>query len=474
MLFSKEYGIKHTNQYDFFNPILIRDTRLFIDPFLIFKSNDILFKNSHDKLINFFNKAFELAARSGGNKDTNSYRKLLNILLFPEVSELCLGYTNEGIRGLGSGDIYRDNIIEGIYISIKKGLKNYKHFEEVAIFCEGIGCDRISDITANILKKEFIKYTQSICKKMRIKMQDFKIKHLEFDFEFLRWLDGNECLPSNPYSEKSIILVPKNFLNELPVISPKEFRDYIWTNKNAELRDDLNYEIKRSLNKSQIIKIAREYPSWVEEFAEKVEELSPNFYDLKNDQSGLYKWHKALRFAKNRPLELFANNDQEFVNVIEEIIQSFKLFVEDNSGYKLLWDDERERGKKEEAAQSLFFGVVKPYCMYNNIDISKETNMGKGPVDFKFSKGYKNRVLLEVKLARNSKFWNGLNRQLPQYLKSEEIYLGYFIVIVYTDEEFSEIQEIEEKVRELNQKIKFRIKPVIIDATKNKVSASNL
>ncbi|GAJ01895.1 unnamed protein product, partial [marine sediment metagenome] len=263
---------------------------MFIDPFLIFKSNDILFKNSHDKLINFFIKAFELAARSGGKKDTNNYGKLLNMLLFPEVSELCLGYTNKGIRGSGSGEICRDKIIEGIYIYIEKSLKNYKHFEEVAIFCEGIGCDKISDITANILKKEFIKYTQSICKKVRIKMQDSEIKHLEFDSESLRWLDGNECLPSNPHSEKPIILVPKNFLNELPVISPKGFRDYIWTNKNEELRDDLNYEIKKSLNKSEIIKIAMDYPSWVEEFAEKVEELSPNPYDLKNDQSGLYKW----------------------------------------------------------------------------------------------------------------------------------------------------------------------------------------
>ena len=305
-------------------------------------------------------------------------------------------------------------------------------------------------------------------------MKYFKIRHLEFDFEFLRWLDGNEYLPLNPYSGKSIILVPKNFLNELPAISPEEFRDYIWINKNAELRDDLNYEIKKSLNKSQIIKIAREYPSWVEEFTEKVEELSPNSYDLKNDKSGLYKWCEASKFAESRPLELFANNYREFVNVIEKIIQSFKLFVEDNSGYKLLWDDERERGKKEEAAQLLFFGLVKPYCMCKNIDISKETNVGKGPVDFKFSKGYKNRVLLEVKLARNSKFWNGLKSQLPQYLKSEEIYLGYFIVIVYTDEEFSEIQEIEQKVKELNQKINFQIKPVIIDTTKNKASASNL
>ena len=40
-----------------------------------------------------------------------------------------------------------------------------------------------------------------------------------------------------------------------------------------------------------------------------------------------------------------------------------------------------------------------------------------GPVDFKFSTGYSKRVLLEVKLAHNTKLWNGLQRQLPRYTK---------------------------------------------------------
>jgi hypothetical protein len=42
-------------------------------------------------------------------------------------------------------------------------------------------------------------------------------------------------------------------------------------------------------------------------------------------------------------------------------------------------------------------------------------------VDFKFSEGYKKRVLVEVKYADNSHFRNNIDNQLPTYLKSEKI-----------------------------------------------------
>ncbi len=38
---------------------------------------------------------------------------------------------------------------------------------------------------------------------------------------------------------------------------------------------------------------------------------------------------------------------------------------------------------------------------------------------------------LLVKLAKNGRFWHGLNAQLPKYLEAQEVQYGYFIVIVY-------------------------------------------
>ena len=37
--------------------------------------------------------------------------------------------------------------------------------------------------------------------------------------------------------------------------------------------------------------------------------------------------------------------------------------------------------------QAIFFGVADSYCDANNIDLTKEGNNGRGPVDFKLSRG---------------------------------------------------------------------------------------
>jgi DNA-binding sugar fermentation-stimulating protein len=62
----------------------------------------------------------------------------------------------------------------------------------------------------------------------------------------------------------------------------------------------------------------------------------------------------------------------------------------------LLWN-ENETPKSEEAAQLLFHGIVKHYCTANNVEVSPEVNIGRGPVDFKISSGHKFRTLVEVK-----------------------------------------------------------------------------
>jgi hypothetical protein len=63
--------------------------------------------------------------------------------------------------------------------------------------------------------------------------------------------------------------------------------------------------------------------------------------------------------------------------------------------------------------------------------VDREVELGRGPVDFKFSNGYSKRALLEIKKLHNGKFWNGLEAQLPSYLHSDECKDGWFISIQY-------------------------------------------
>lgn len=57
MKFSTIFNITRDLDDKWFDPILKRDTKLFIDPFLLFKAEDELFGKSYDNTISFFNKA---------------------------------------------------------------------------------------------------------------------------------------------------------------------------------------------------------------------------------------------------------------------------------------------------------------------------------------------------------------------------------------------------------------------------------
>ena len=468
MRFSNEYV--QIQESDCFDPILVADTELFVDPFAVFEETEGVFSKSFEKILQFFNHAFILAANANRNTRSVSYKKLESMLLFPEINELGLGYSDTN-SGAGASRFFRDQMICAIYRSIDQGLMEYKHFEEIGIFEEGIGCDRISDITCNILKEEFITYTQEICNKYGIPMQSIKMPHIRFDFNNLRWIDGTVLLPWNKYKKRAVLLVPQRFLNDLPSINYEGFRDYIWVNMNEILRNDLNYTLKQQLDKSEIIEIARQNPEWVKLYEEKVERQGYESYDIKNDPSGKYVWasNEVQDYIKNNPLT-FSNNE-EFSKCILDICLSFKSYVENEKGYELLWN-EKEKPKTESAVQRLLFGVMKGYCLFLNIDISKESNAGSGPVDFKCSQGYSKRVLIETKLMRNTRYWNGLEKQLPQYMLAEGIEKGIFLLVAYTTEEFNKASEFKRKINDLN--LSYDIEIILVDASLGKLSASKL
>ena len=61
MKFSEQFSITKGTDDDWFDPILNIDTKLFIDPFLIYSSETGVFIGSHDEVINFFNNVFRPA-----------------------------------------------------------------------------------------------------------------------------------------------------------------------------------------------------------------------------------------------------------------------------------------------------------------------------------------------------------------------------------------------------------------------------
>jgi hypothetical protein len=428
-LFSDVFKVKRKRADDWFDPVLILDTKLFVDPFLVFQEADPDWKKAHRELVLYFDACFTLIAQSGGNPKSLQYTKALSLLRFPEPKEFCLGYVMEGTSGAGGGKGYAAAIAQAIVDAIGRGARHPAHFEELGIFNEGIGPDRISDIACNVLRPRFIRYTQQVARRHRIKMARFEIGGAEFDKVRQRWRKKNVLLPKNPFTGGPILLVPQRFLRDLPILNANDW----WDSSEAEqLRNDLNIEVMGKVSKDEIIELARKHPEAVAAWVQSREAAPPSPYDLKADRKGVYGWAPAAsEYVSAHPLKLKGPKEiSEFMDAISAVINQYTLFIEERGGWRLLWNDDKSE-KPEEAAQLVFLGLARGYCEANGIVLDREVNLGRGPVDFKFSNGYEARALLEMKKLHNGKFWNGLLRQLPSYLKSEGCEVGWFVAIRY-------------------------------------------
>jgi hypothetical protein len=457
-----------------FDPILTVDTKLFIDPFLLYQNEEGVFTGSHAEVIEFFNDVFSLIARTGGIKTHLYWKRAEALLVFPEVQELCLGYASGSTKGAGSGIGFSGVIAAALWEAVEAGITHFSHFEEVGILREGIGADRISDITANLLRHRFAAFTLDICKRYGIETHQFPYSRGRYNHEYLRWLPATFDLPRNPYDGYPILLAPWRYLRDLPAISASNFWDYCYSNENETLRNDYGADITRNVDKKTIIDFARRHSDLRQRFIERTEREGVTAYNYGVDRRGLIKWYDAAaQYCRTAPLAFSFSTNEEFMLSVEAMTLEFKNFVENNRGWSLLWNENRTP-KAEEAAQLLFLGIVKHYCRANNIDISKEVNIGRGPVDFKTSNGYSFRALLELKLAKNSKFWNGLTRQLPKYQEAEGISIGYFIIVVYSEKDVKKVLDLQLLIREINDKTGYTIKSIIIDAEYAPPSASRL
>ncbi|MBV5349816.1 hypothetical protein JZU71_01250, partial [bacterium] len=74
-----------------------------------------------------------------------------NMLTFPEVKGLCIGYAAEGSRGSGMGAELRYELLTNIRKIVLAGVDDPVLFELVGVFQDKVGPDRISDMIAKII-----------------------------------------------------------------------------------------------------------------------------------------------------------------------------------------------------------------------------------------------------------------------------------------------------------------------------------
>lgn len=472
MYFSEVHGVDPKGA-DWFDPLMDVDTQLFIDPFLLYKEGDGDWAGADDAIAEYFQRGFELLAGHHSNPSSLQYRKTIELMLFPEPSEFGLGFTSSGTRGSGTARGFARRIVVAMSEAIERGLRDLHHFEELGVLVDKIGKDRISDITGNILKPQFIEYTQRICNELSIPTEELEVEHSEFDEQRMRWLPGKHRLPCNPVTGRAVLLTPKRFLRELPTLHSSDW----WNFVEPYFRDDLNLDLARKLRKEDIVALARRYPETVREWTDASSARAAEPYDVDRDPEGLHLWRAATRdIASTLPLEDGSvSSAADVSDFVARVNGKFKLFVEEKGGWRLLWNDDTRKPKRETAVQLLYKGVVESYCDAHDVRLEREVELGRGPVDFVFSKTARSRVLMEVKKMNNGDFWNGLEAQLTSYLTSDECDHGWFLAVRFgnTPVQVERTDTLRERTRDAADESGFAIRSDWVDARWKK-SASNL
>jgi hypothetical protein len=151
--FSEHYGIdsNELERRGMLDPTLNSDTKLFIDPLLLTGSSHaeissgarITYETHFGTIIKFLAKA--------KNPTDVAWKSAARLLTFPEIQWTCLGYGSQSVSGSGSGSDMTGQYIETARQIVELGIEDPDLFVAMALFENGVGPDRISDMTTNVI-----------------------------------------------------------------------------------------------------------------------------------------------------------------------------------------------------------------------------------------------------------------------------------------------------------------------------------
>lgn len=423
--FSEEYSIpeEKIKELKVFDVILDIDTRVFLDPALL-KSTEIPeFENARKKIELYFSNIITLLKHSKIKNDM-FWKKADKLLTFHELSGTCFGYTQNGTGGNAIGKVLRDSILSTIKELIDEGETDPILFELLGVFQEKVGCDRISDLVTFILKNEIFAYTERVIRTLNIECIT-----ATYDYNTVYVT----CL--NRYNNTSLLLLPTEILSPLPVANSFDDINLI-CRENQRVRDEINAYFnlagRNKLGKSEILDYMHRNVDFRKSLLSSYSNFPAETYDFDLDPTGEYIWvDAAKKYVQKYPLELLCTSPSSIYDVAEitvKICNQFKKLIETNGLHDLLYDKDK-KAKHERAAQLLFFGIADSYCIANNIDLTRESNNGRGPVDFKLSKSASEKIVVEIKLTSNSQLKHGIEKQLPIYMKQENAVRAIYLII---------------------------------------------
>lgn len=435
------------NGLDFFDANLEFDTKLFLDPFLIkrspIKSEAILF----DGFGSFFKYVYDKSIKV--KTEARAIVELGNLLTFHEPREINLGYTENSNKGSGPGSSFAASLFHFFLKSSAKKIVIEDHLypdkkfnpSSFALFLDRVGQDGISDITANLLMDYLIQYTQTQCKKWKIKTKILPVQQV-FDWSEMKWTNGlNVYLPENPIRPgEPIVFVPKRFLRSEAYQEKANMRNRIIgiLRLDPDIKErfaDIIFKPIEEISTQEIRTILEYNHSLLKQYFERADKDDINPYDFIKDTLGFldiknfFGYFKALKPEK-------LTDCKDLLNITTIFINGFKTYLEHQGGWKDMWDSILRTPQKEEVLGRRFRAMgISYFLTYPDITFDGEVDVGVGKMDFRVI--YKScRIAMELKKLSNSQstgkpplpaYLHGIMRQLPDYAISNKVKYAFYL-----------------------------------------------
>jgi hypothetical protein len=480
--FSDWFDVKPAalDDYGAFNVSLINDLPLFIDPFLLFTSEKEKYQQLHDDIIKYL--TFLRDQSVGGHVDDGL---LKSWYMFPEVKQLWLGFSQTGNSGSGLGIDFARALNSNLNViftnfgdeQITKG----SHIEKVCLVRDGVGRDNISDFTGNLIKEFLLNYTQAFAQthidaKHR---RTVSVPSVRFDYDKRYWCPKTYDLPHALgdfvlLSPKDILTKDENWINRNDLM--ERFETIASSSDDLQLRSQVSQYLERAIDKRAKKEerrraydaLLQKYPQLVEWYIKFKEATGGQAKAISSEKVTASEQFYITQFGELiSQLEVETEFYKRGIDTLQECrdrIEFLKAEIENNGAYRLFYINGQPI-QRESDLQILF----RLTWFATPSDFNSEVNNGRGPVDFKVSRGNKDKTLVEFKLAKNSKLRQNLEKQVEIYEDANRTRKSLKVIFYFSSEERQKIQRI---LKELKLEQDDTI--ILIDCRQdNKPSASN-
>lgn len=479
--FSDVFGVSPevVEDYGAFNVSLVNDLPLFIDPFLLFNSEKDEYRQLHDEIIAYVRFLRDMA--QDGKLDPGLLKAWY---YFPEVKQNWFGYSNTGNRGSGLGSSFAQSLhrnLNTLFTSFgDETITRGSHLEKLCLVRDKVGRDNISDFTTNLIKGYLCRYNEAFARtyvesSMRRKVA---VEKVSFNYNTRTWqsqvfelpfVDGDYVL----LTPKDMLTKDDTWINQRDLV--EDFADIAKSIPNAQLRAQVDQYFLRVLPKrpkskerrEAVARVIAKFPAFIDHFIRYKEDTGERAASVSRErvsevQAAFVTAVQEFALVLARETGFFTTSRDTYAESMARV-EYLKQVIEHNGGYRVFYI--KHKPVKRESDLQLMFRLV----WYGSLsDVSSEVDDGRGPVDYKISRGGADKTLVEFKLASNSKLEQNLAHQVPVYLKASQTNKSIKVILYFSAAELRKVHKVLK-----NLKLTDAENVVLIDARQdNKLSGS--